>query len=450
MPAEVRQTSFQPERFLFLWVTIYAFGLVLFPHIGIAGKQIYAAEWMLLPLLGIVVSTGFRYGWKRPPVELVLLWLGLVVTFAAGYFRENFAARISLYVDIAGIQEERFQWGQDAIRWVRWTLLFSLPWLMSQLAPLRISVIALKSRFLDALKIAVLISAFLTITEWTEWFDLASLYGPNRHPLWWSDRSFGTFASPLEASLVYALMPILVVTEDQRAGTRGFVFKALVIIASLFALAFTRGTSAACALVATLGYFVYLRSSSTTRKIWVGLTLSAVVSVFIFVPQDYLFEKLVSLHNRTRIWLAWIYLLKDFPRAALTGIGFANVTIDNSAIMMLVVGGLAWFVPAYLWLRKLVVGATADLRYAFIFWIFSWCTLDSIGYWGIGRILWMMIGFLALERAAARFKTPVSEAWTDEVYPLDQTPLSPSLPVDLSSLSHGPRKPPYQEVRIPV
>jgi hypothetical protein len=407
MPAEARQTSFHPERFLFLWVNLYAFGLVLFPHLSIAGKQVYAAEWMLLPFLGIVATTWFRHGWKRPPLELVLVWLGLAITFSAGYFRENFASRISLYVDLGAIQEERFHWGQDGIRWIRWTLLFSLPWILSQLAPLRGSAVILKTRFLDSLKIAVFFSALLTIAEWAGWINLVSFYAPNRQPHWWTDRSFGTFASPLEAGLVYALIPILIATEDRRGGTRGAVFKGLVTATSLLALACTHGVSAASALVITVGWFAYNRSSRTSRTLLVGLILSVIASVIIFVDHDSIFERLGSLHNRARIWNAWIKVVQDQPWAALTGIGFANVTIDNSALLILASGGIAWFVPTYLWLKRTIRDVTPDLRYAFFFWVLSWFTLDSIGYWGIGRILWMMIGFSVLEHARLSLRKPV-------------------------------------------
>ena len=30
----------------------------------------------------------------------------------------------------------------------------------------------------------------------------------------------------------------------------------------------------------------------------------------------------------------------------------------------------------------------------FLFWGLSWLALDSIGYWGIGRALWMLLGLL--------------------------------------------------------
>lgn len=392
------------------WLALYAVALVLCPPIHVREKTLYAAEVLLLAPVLLAFWEILKGRFVRPPKELVVVWAALSIAYIFGNFRGMAAYEIALHKDLNDIVHERFSWTQDGIRWVRWSVMAGSPWIFLQLHRYMEAGPRSLDLFVQWLKWSILVSSVISILVWVGLLDLSSIY-VIRAKGWWIGRSFGTFASPLEAGLVYGLAPVLVLCSPATRSTLGRLADATLVTVSLLSLTITFSVSAWISLFAAAAYFT-AKSFTPQRKL-VAVTSICLAVLFggtaalLFVPETYYISKIVSMSARAQIWTSWLNGLPSRPWSALTGIGFADVSVDNSSIMLLIYGGIGLFVALYFWLRVLLRGAAPIVSTAFLFWLVSWCTLDSIGYWGIGRILWMMLALgsgLVLLRASATDK----------------------------------------------
>ncbi len=379
------------------WLLCLSVGIVLIPPVHVAGKNIFAAEWMLAPILVLFTKQIFEAKISKPPRELVFIWVGFFLALFAGRFRGDLAYEFSQYKTYVKVDELRFNWLQEIIRCLRWAIIFSMPWILCQI---EIHKKEVWHFFLKALRISVLISAFLAILDYTRITHLGGFYGTDGGSNIWIGRSYGTFQSPLEASLIYAAVlaqNLCSLIDKKRKITRFEILETIILFSALL---MTRGLTAlvACS-VALLSRVIRLPSRIRQYLI---LAMGLVFLAFLVFDSGgiLLMNKINNFSVRLETLFSWLLAIPSHPHILFFGLGFSNLVIDNSFMITLISGGLCLFVPWLFWTKKIFKSIPKEMLPFFIVWIVSWVTLDSMGYWGIGRAAWIFLGLFYRNEAS--------------------------------------------------
>lgn len=375
-------------EFFKIWLVIYGIGLVLIPPLHIKEKTIYAAEILLLPLLFMVALEIARGNWRPPPKTLIWLSGALFVAYGAGLLRGNKALDFSRYW---GFHEDAFTFTQDTTRFIRLLLIFCTPWLLSYFSAKKESASKL---FFNTVKWCLALSAALALLENAGYISLREMYHPDKFAFFWAGRSYATFASPLEASLMFTAVLIQSVSQINKsklAQELGFL-----LLLGL-GLLLTEGGTGLVASTAGLFYILFQKVPPKRRIPFLAIAAAVLTILFWLTPDQFLLVKTGNFEFRTRTWIKWLHALPSYPHFLLIGMGFTNLVIDNSLLGILVMGGINLLIPFYYWMKNLFLKIPRIWYPFFLVWGISWLTLDSLTYWGIGRVAWILLGLVNLE-----------------------------------------------------
>lgn len=411
------QKRFEPV--IKAWTWIYGAGLVLIPPIHLFGKSIFFAEYGLLPFLSLIA---IRFYQARtlpyPPRILWLVWISLFSAFLAGIQeRENFVQKLSIYNSIGPLWDDHFQLLRDGTRFFRWSLLFSTPWLILQMKTFLSPNARLSQTLLHSIYVGTIISATLSILNYLGYLSLSGFYAINADSVdssEWLGRSYGTFVSPLEAGLFYGAICICTLTLKNAFNPWNWLIFAL----SFSGMLLTKSTTA-LSLALIIGVIYTFGKPSITihhlrrSMLWIPLlTVIAITMILSFTKNRYLLNifdfaysdsasqhvlPFKSLIVRLRTWLYWIYALPQNPNLFFSGLGYTSLVCDNSIITLFVMGGPVLAFSVFFWFHNLLGKIPQQLTFVLLFWIGTWLTLDSIGFWGIGRFMWMLVSLGHLE-----------------------------------------------------
>jgi hypothetical protein len=385
-------------KFLYYYIIFYAFALCLIPPVEFHGHSIFAAEWGLLPLFILLIFDLMRsfHNLSLPPKGLVVIWIAMGCAFLSGIWRGNLGSEISIYKMIS---TDEFHFARDGVKCLRWIVLFSTPWTVfntfkrSQDSGDKLDV------FKKYLRLFGLISASLGILEVYQLINLQTL-GFHHEGLYWTGRLYGTFPSPLEASLFYGLILIFTVCEILNfSGRKNYKYYFLIASSVVFfcALILSEGGTAFAALIFTFCFYK-MNSAKKPRQTLNWLLIFAFIMVVLFgALYFYSGESQAKINNflvRFNTWIKWMKLIPSNPWVLVSGIGFSDIVADDSFFTILIKMGIFGFVTVMIWLKFLFkkVNLNTPIKLLIVFWIISWLTLDSIGFWGIGRAMWMILG----------------------------------------------------------
>ncbi len=372
-----------------VFIIVYVVAIVLVPGISVREKTVFAAEILLLPLFILYCWRLCAGKVRLPPKPLLWILLSLMVCFIFGYFRRNVGAEISIYAAELG-QDDSFKFSRDIIKLFRWMGIFSTPWIVSQVFRNDDKNENYLQFFIKSVVVIVFISSLLSLAEHFNLIKLSEIYNYERGKTW-SDRSYGTFSSPLEAAMVYGLTLVLtfqIIFEDFREN---YIFL-LVFPSICFALVLTQSATGFLAAIMGIAFLIFSRLPTKARAgvlLLIGLSM-AILSLFL--PKLWISWKVQNFLSRTLIWKAWLFLIPKHPWFGIAGMGFTNIVIDNSFLFMLVTGGVLLFVAFLSWAARLIKFSDTKIYPLLIVWMLSWLTLDSVGYWGIGRLGWFALG----------------------------------------------------------
>jgi hypothetical protein len=157
----------------------------------------------------------------------------------------------------------------------------------------------------------------------------------------------------------------------------------------------THGGTASVAFFIATGVFFYFERAKNRNNILVigGILAFAFVVAYIALPQVFFLQKLGDFIYRQKTYRHYFSVLEHSPWIGIWGIGFSRVCTDNNFIGLLVQGGIILLIAALNWIWTCIKSSPQSLRYVFIFWIVTWISFDTIGYWGIGRLCWFLLGF---------------------------------------------------------
>ncbi|MDZ4677730.1 MAG: hypothetical protein SGI74_09495 [Oligoflexia bacterium] len=363
------------KSFAYYWILIYAFALILCPPLKIGSKNVFLVELLLFPLLlklGYALVKGKA---KAPPRPLILVWVALLLAFISGLWRQELAKELSLYLTYFYPPEgDQFRLTTDLTRYVRWTLMFSTPWIIQQ----TLSAKTLPT-FLRAIYVLVFISACLALFEMGGYINLAPYYGYVRNDFW-GTRSYGTAQSPLEASLIYGgVLILLLLNPHNLLKTKSTIY-------------FIAAITYALALIATFGATAFV-ATAVCIVLWKIKSSSYMKNVFSVLPFNFLSLKQANFLTRFELWGKWLAVVPAHPWIVIFGMGFTSLVSDNSLFLMVMYGGFFLLISFLWWLKTCFVKVPAEFKIFFIFWFISWITLDSVGFWGIGRLAWLLFGF---------------------------------------------------------
>jgi hypothetical protein len=378
------------------WVVFYAIGLVLIPPIHHNGKEIFSSEWMLIPLLFIVGLNLVKGKLRGPPGPLLVLWGISVLVFLAGFFRGDAAVKISIY-DLA--EHKYFGLFDDAKTFLRMVILFSTPWIIrNSLKENEKSLPLFLPLFLRALKICMLISAGLAILDYKgiHLINLENLGYYVDAQDFWTFRAHGTFITPIEASFMYGAIVVYLLTS-------GVSLKEPLNLVTLFlnsvVVVLTHGGTAFVAIVICfLVHLFWKKSDLSKRGFILGFCFLAACGglAFLVLPKVFFLQKIGDLIYRQRTYTNYLSLLAQKPRLILTGIGFSRVCSDNNIILLFIQGGIFFFAAVAYWINTLMKKVPESLVLVFLFWFLSALSFDTLGYWGIGRLGWFLLGLIGV------------------------------------------------------
>jgi hypothetical protein len=383
-----------------IWLAAYAFLLCLFPAIEFHGRSFFAAEWGLIPL---ILFYTFQKNKSKPPSYLILVWGTLLVAFVAGIWRGELSNQMTIYIPT---ESDVFKLSKDGVRLGRWLVLFSTPWLIKE-SFLAKPVDDYLDFFRKILRWAAFASAALGILEQVNILTLVNM-GYHQVSPFWVGRLYGTFPSPLESSLFYSFVFFDIVVEKFLFMKTAKDSSALLIAPTLFiATLLSRGGSALVSLAlafAILSIFNTKKARSPVAKLLVmGSLFVTLIGLYFLSPVVQ--GKAYSFLVRFDTWKNWFKILPSHPFIIVTGIGFSNLVVDNSYITLIIKFGLLGFLCIILWLRELSENLT-DIWPLLLFWMISWISLDSIGYWGIGRAMWLILGLASLKTSSDKQRRP--------------------------------------------
>jgi len=164
---------------------------------------------------------------------------------------------------------------------------------------------------------------------------------------------------------------------------------------ALIALVLTHGGTAFVALIVALATFYYFERATKKANIRIilGVLCLTLVIAFLALPNIFFHQKIGDFIYRQKMYWQYLAVLKETPLIGIWGIGFSRVCTDNNFIGLVVQGGIILLVAALNWIFRSIKLAPHSLRYVFVFWIVTWLSFDTIGYWGIGRFCWFLLGF---------------------------------------------------------
>ncbi len=368
-----------------IWLIIYAIAIVLLPPLRAFGKSFYAAEILLTPLIMVFFKNLILKKVGRPPKELIAVGIALTCAFFVGMGRDNFATSIVKYWTFT---EDHFSFSKDIIRYFRFLLILSTPWIISQTFPTEHRG-NYSELFLKTLKYSLVASVCVAIVEKFGLINLRALYHPDPYAYFWEGRSYATFSSPLESGMFFMAMGIQTLSSIKSRRKLTDVIIGLVL---LLGFVMSKGGTALVAGLVAVIYLAFIRLNSKNRGIVIGGLVTSCIVFILFLPQQYIAAKSGNVLYRTMAWRAWIMSLPEHPHFAAVGMGFTNMVSDNSFFLFVLIGGLLLLIPVLLWLNKLRKLIPMPCYPFFIVWVVSWLALDTIAYWGIGRAAWLLLG----------------------------------------------------------
>lgn len=384
------------------FLAAYGAASILVPPIKIHGKDIFLAEVFLVPLFVYVLLKFLKKPeWKVEP-NLLLLVFAVLISFLSGLYREQTANDITVYN--WGNFDDGFSLGKDGIKALHWLGMFATPlfvWRAFRLVEDRDKLLTV---FLDWVIFFSAISGFLAIVDHYGLIKLSNIYASAKYSNW-EGRAFGTFVSPLEASLVYA--STFCSAAQRSFAEREFRWLRILYLPILgYALILTQSATALIGVVLGIGFIFYQRLPRTLRK-HVLIFIALLILLFaVTLPPGWLSVKIGNFSVRLLMWTKWVTHIPSHPWFAITGMGFTSLVVDNSFILLLVYGGLVLFIFFFKWFFNVLRNMNYDpLCPYLIIWIFSWLTLDSLGYWGLGRICWFASGLAMINPKKHLFKS---------------------------------------------
>lgn len=367
------------------WIQIYAFALVLLPPISVGSKNLFCAELLLLPLCFSFVIQVAKDRKLSAPRPLIYVLLSIVVAFIAGMFRGTITDALDMYKDLTPHITYYFTLSGDLIKAIRFGIMFSTPLLVFYFYRNK-NPQNLPDTFLSALTMAGILSVGVALLEQFGFIDLGH---PREHE-WWGNRSYGTFPGPHEASLFYGMFAFRSLLELIK-GKAQYRYHLFCLVLFFVGLALTRTISGGIAFSLALFFYGIQKLSMKWRLVILPGFITVAVLAFQFSP--FLNNKLYSFLYRVRIWPPWWDYIQEHPWFLFTGLGWSGIVTDNSFGFCLIKGGIFFCVAIFLWV-KFLYGfiAPRSHKFLFLFWVASWFPLDSITFWGVGRIMWVLLG----------------------------------------------------------
>jgi len=385
---EMRSMKIGSWRFQEWWVAIYAIGLTLIPPIQIHNRLVFAGEWLLLPL---ILAVALKGNIQKPRGPLLYLWGACLIVFLAGFFRGNLANQISIY-DLTPFKY--FSIKDDGIVFVRTFILFSTPWLLrnafqeKRQEGLKIFLTTFKWAILVSSLLAILDERALGLINLKSWGYISSEYE------FWSHRARGTFNTPIDASFMYGVSAVYLLTGPDLLLKRPF--NLAVLIFSCVALVLTHGGTAIGSLLVVV--FAYMVLGRTFKKkdiaIAIGLTILALFFSTFLLPHNFLAQKSGDFVYRIKTYRNYLNALPSSPWIFLVGIGYSRLCSDNNFILLFIQGGILYFVSVLNWVWTLLSHISKSFVFVFLFWIMTWLSFDTMTYWGIGRFCWVLFGLI--------------------------------------------------------
>lgn len=351
--------------------------------------MIYLSE-LLLAIPIAVVAKDFKL--DQIDKRLWLVTLSFVLAFFIGMDRGDSLVPFNPYWGGTQYKDftDRFNWSRDSIRLARWLLLFSTPALFAQF--MKTSKIS-ESDVLKVIYWCSLVSGLLAIAEafslvhLENWGYYESYFNPN-----WSRRSYGTFSSPVDAALVYFVLILISATKIKTLWPGILVGSVCVFL--------TQGTTALIFGLVSLA-FLFKPNYFEIKKLIVFLFLfsgSAVFTIWFFSDLQWASIKMGGLYDRLSIWKNLIFAISSNPESLFLGKGFSSFVTDSSYLSLLLMGGLLLFISGFSYISCLCVGLSLKMGPIILLWVLSWVSLDSMGYWGMGRLGWLLLGLNLFER----------------------------------------------------
>lgn len=373
-----------------------ALALVLFPSISLFGKNIFFIELITFGLLIYSLASIQRQTNIEFPAELKLVLLAAAIPYIAGMFRQETTGQMLIYKYYEA-RDDTFSLTQDTIRWLRFTLLFCTPWLISNFIKNEMSQSKFMDSFLKYLVYATAISGVISLIVKFRILNL-SFIGLGMKNMEWENRAFGTFTSPQEAGLFFGGIFILLTLDlfhKKQIPSPLEVMSLILIFAGLFS---TKTATAFIGVFVTLGVFVFLKTKRQIRiLLCIFLTIGLLVALT-FTSGSLVIWKFNNLTIRTFIFSQWFETLQQKPIFLITGIGYSSIVTDSSFLFFIIKGGVALTAAIIIWLRFLLK-KSGPFFYFYLYWFCTWLALDSFGFWGIGRLAWILLGVQYAERS---------------------------------------------------
>lgn len=372
-----------------VWLATYVLAIIVLPPLTLNGKSIFWAELLLIPVIIEFLGSG---GWRRFPVSLGWVLGALFVAFFTGLFRGQIGHEISPYWSKPGWEtyNDAFSLGRDLTRVIRWALLFSTPVLIGYFFR-NSDRTKISEFFLRVFTIAAGLSAVVAILEFLGLFP-SQIY--HSVTVDWKQRSYGTFQSPLEASLIYGAGLVLTIQRLKRP------YELIVVALFLCALMTTYGATAMMASLACLPWMIFSRHKTSGKHVALIASIIIFLTLVTFktiLPMNFVLWKFVNFSARFEFWKKALITFMDHPHFFLTGMGFTSLVMDNSFFLLILLGGFPLFIATFLWMKQLLVRSPKAFHVILLFWILSFAALDSIGFWGIGRVCWLLLGINLLK-----------------------------------------------------
>jgi hypothetical protein len=373
------------------WIISYAIGLILIPPIHYHNRLIFSAEWLLIPLFLGMIEVFLKGQSLRPPKALLFVWAACTLAFVAGIFRGDLAVKISIY-DLK--EFKLFSVRDDGIVFIRTMILFSTPWFVKNIFQKNRDQYL--STFMTAFKISILLSAVLAILDQRVLglIDLKSWGYISSEYEFWAARARGTFNTPIDASFMYGISAAYLLTGPEALMKNAFNIMVLIFV--LIAAVLTHGGTSLLALLISVLAFLALGRSFKKRDLYIALGSIVIAGLLaaLILPHHFLNQKLTDFVYRLKTYRNYLSVAPSNPWIFLVGIGFSRLCSDNNLILLLIQGGILYFLAVLNWIWVLFNRIPKAYKFIFLFWGISWLSFDTMGYWGIGRFCWFLFGLI--------------------------------------------------------
>jgi hypothetical protein len=364
------------------------------PPVHWHGKTFFWAEISLIPFAIEFLKFHGPLNWaKATPTALKYTIGACLIALFAGLFRGEDAQRMSIYPMAVSDAFSK----QDLVVFLRWIILFATPFIVGQsfsTAQRRVRE-NLAETFVKTLGVCVFIAACAAVAEKFGTNLFVNLGYHDQPPEQWLGRSYGPFVTPLEAGLVFAAAIMFCVSSSLKRRVLSWPI-AILGLTSALALIFTHTGTAVIALALTLFFIGVTHASKKVAWFVVTGVFACSIMLVSVAPHEFLRLKFHDLIIRADTWKHWLAFLPSKPWYAIIGIGWSRLISDNSYLLLLMKGGVILLGAVLLWVKDLWRTLPAELKPIYLFWLLTWLTLDSIGYWASGRALWMLWGLLIL------------------------------------------------------